>query len=149
MRIRAVPAPILAIVHIILAILMGWLVPLPIPLPVSVQWFGLVCTALGFVLGVLASLEFRRVRAALDPKKRTRGLVTSGVYRYSRNPVYLGFVFMLIGLPLNGGTYWGIILAWPLVVLMNNLVIKDEEAGLEKDFKAQYTDYASHVRRWL
>jgi protein-S-isoprenylcysteine O-methyltransferase Ste14 len=144
-----IPAPILAIVHIILAILLGWLVPLPIPLPVFVPWLGLACATLGFVLGLLALLEFRRVRSALDPKKRTRSLVTSGIYRYTRNPVYLGFVFMLIGLPLNWGTYWGILLVWPLVVLMNNLVIKHEEADLEKEFKVEYAAYASRVRRWL
>jgi protein-S-isoprenylcysteine O-methyltransferase Ste14 len=144
-----IPAPILAIGHIILAILLGWLVPLPIPLPVFVQWLGLGCATLGFVLGLLALLEFRRVRSALDPKKPARSLVTSGIYRFTRNPVYLGFVFMLIGLPLNWGTYWGIILVWPLVVLINNLVIKHEEAGLEREFKAQYADYASRVRRWL
>ena len=144
-----IPAPILAIVHITLAILLGWLVPLPVPMPVFVQWLGLGLAALGFVLGLLALLEFRRVRSALDPKKRTRSLVTSGIYRYTRNPVYLGFVFMLIGLPLNWGTYWGIILVWPLVTLMNNLVIKREETDLEKEFKDQYTEYESRVRRWL
>jgi protein-S-isoprenylcysteine O-methyltransferase Ste14 len=144
-----IPAPILAIVHITLAILLGWLVPLPIPVPAFVQWLGLGCAALGFVFGLLALLAFRRVRSALDPKKRTRGLVTSGIYRYTRNPVYLGFAFMLIGLPLNWGTYWGIILVWPLITLMNNLVIKPEETGLEKEFKDQYTDYKSRVRRWL
>jgi protein-S-isoprenylcysteine O-methyltransferase Ste14 len=115
----------------------------------SVQWFGLGFAALGFILGVLALVEFKRARAALDPKKSTKYLVTSGVYRYTRNPIYLGFVFMLIGLPLSMGTYWGLILVWPLVTLTNNLIIKHEEARLEEEFNGQYTDYSSRVRRWL
>lgn len=144
-----IPAPTLTIVHITMAILLGWLAPLPLPAPVFVQWFGLGFAALGFILGVLALIEFRRVRAMLDPKKPTKGLVTSGIYRYTRNPIYLGFVFMLVGLPLSMGTYWGVILVWPLVTFTNNLIIKHEETYLKKEFNNQYVDYSSRVRRWL
>jgi protein-S-isoprenylcysteine O-methyltransferase Ste14 len=144
-----IPAPILAIVHITMAILLGWLAPLPIPAPMFVKWLGLGLAALGFVLGVLALIEFRRARAATDPKKPATNFVTSGIYRYTRNPIYLGFVLMLIGLPLNMGIYWGLVLIWPLVTFTNNMVIKHEEAYLERKFKEQYTGYKSRVRRWL
>lgn len=144
-----IPAPTLTMIHITMAILLGWLAPLPIPAPMFVQWLGLGFAALGFILGVLALIEFRHVRAALDPKKPTKGLVISGVYRYTRNPIYLGFVFMLIGLPLSMGTYWGVILVWPLVTFTNNLIIKHEETYLKQEFKDQYLDYSSRVRRWL
>ena len=144
-----IPAPILAIVHIILAILLGWLIPLPIPAPISIKWLGLGLAALGFILGMLAVSEFRRARTTSDPKKPAQNFVTTGIYRYTRNPVYLGFVLMLIGLPLNMGIYWGFILVWSLVTFMNNMVIEHEEAYLEKKFKDKYTEYASHVRRWL
>ena len=144
-----VPAPILAMIHITMAVLLEWLAPIPVPAPIFVQWFGLGFAALGFILGVLAFIEFRRVRATLDSKGPTHSLVTSGIYRYTRNPIYLGFVFMLIGLPLTIGTYWGVILVWPLIVFTNNLVIKNEETYLEKNFKDQFEDYKSRVRRWL
>lgn len=147
-RIR-IPAPVLTIIHITIAILLGKLMPLPIPVPIFVYWFGLGLTILGFLLGVLAFIEFRRIRALADPKRPITSLVTSGIYRYTRNPIYLGFVLMLIGLPLTMGTYWGFILAWPLVTFMSNLVIKHEESDLERRFKSQYTDYRSSVRRWL
>jgi len=144
-----VPAPILTIIHIILVVLLGNLLPLPIPVPAFVPWLGLVIAGLGLVLGILAMTEFRRVRATMDPKKPSTGLVTSGIYRFTRNPVYLGFVFMLVGFSLSMRTYWGIVFILPLVTLTNSLVIKYEEASLEKKFKTQYTEYASHVRRWL
>ena len=144
-----IPAPTLTIIHIIMAILLGLLAPLPIPAPTFVRWLGLGLVALGFVLGVLAVIEFRRARTTSDPKKPTPKFVTSGIYRYTRNPIYLGFIFMLIGLPLDMGIYWGIILVWPLVTFMNNMVIKYEEAYLEKKFKEQFTDYKTRVRRWL
>jgi protein-S-isoprenylcysteine O-methyltransferase Ste14 len=144
-----IPAPILTIIHITMAILLGLLAPLPIPAPPFVIWLGLGLAALGFILGVLALIEFRRARTTSDPKRPTQNIVTSGIYRYTRNPIYLGFVFILIGLPLNMGIYWGFILVWPLVTFMNNMVIKHEEAYLEKKFKEQYTDYKSRVKRWL
>lgn len=144
-----VPAPILTIIHVILAILLRRLAPLPIPMPSLVVWIGLGLAALGFILGLLALIEFRRVRAASGLKKASAGFVSTGIYRYSRNPIYLGFVLILIGLSLSMGTYWGVILAWSLVVLMNNLVIKSEEISLEKRYKDQYIDYKSKVRRWL
>ena len=144
-----IPAPILTMIHIAMAILLGLLAPLPIPAPAFVQWFGLGLVVLGFILGVLAVIEFRRARTTADPRKPTQKIVTTGMYRYTRNPIYLGFVLMLIGIPLNMGIYWGIILVWPLITFMNNLIIKHEEAYLEKKFKEQYVDYKSHVRRWL
>jgi len=144
-----IPPPILAMVHITIAILLGRLAPLPIPAPMFVQWLGLAIAALGFVLGILAFIEFRRVRAAQDPQKPFKGFVTSGIFRYTRNPIYLGFVFMLIGIPLNLGSYWGIILVWPLVTFINNMVIKHEEAWLEEKFKDQYQEYKFRVKRWL
>lgn len=144
-----IPAPTLTILHITMAILLGRFAPLPIHPPAFAQMLGLGFAALGFILGVLALIEFKHVRTALDPKKPAKGLVTSGIYRYTRNPIYLGFVFMLIGLPLSMGTYWGVILIWPLITFTNNLIIKHEETYLKKEFVDQYLDYSSRVRRWL
>ena len=144
-----IPAPILTIIHVTMAILLGWLAPLPIPAPMFIRGLGFGLAAFGFVLGVLALIEFRRARTTSDPKKPAQKIVTSGVYRYTRNPIYLGFVLILIGLPLNMGNYWGFVLAWPLITFINNMVIKYEEAYLEKKFKEQYTDYKSRVRRWV
>jgi protein-S-isoprenylcysteine O-methyltransferase Ste14 len=141
-----ISAPTLAIIHIILAILLAWLAPLPIPAPMLIRNVGLGLAMLGFILGLLALREFKRVRSL---KKSSRSLITTGVYHYTRNPVYLGFVIMLIGLPLSMGTYWGVILTWPLVVLANNLIIKQEEAWLAKEFNKEFQAYASRVRRWL
>ncbi|MBI5950082.1 MAG: isoprenylcysteine carboxylmethyltransferase family protein [Chloroflexi bacterium] len=144
-----IPAPTLTIIHVIMAILLGWRLQLPIPTPRFVGWIGLGLAALGFVLGVLAMVEFRRARASSNPKKPNKVLVTSGVYRFTRNPIYLGFVLILIGLPLTMGNYWGIVLVLPLVTFMKNMVIQHEEAYLEKEFKNEFAEYCSRVRRWL
>jgi len=144
-----VAAPTLVFIHIIMAILLGRLLPLPIPAPAFLSWVGLGFAALGFVLGILAVVEFRRARVSSDPKKPARVLITSGVYRFTRNPVYLGFVLMLIGLPLSMRNYWGILLVQPLMTFMKDMVIQHEEAYLMQEFKKQYVEYCSHVRRWI
>ncbi len=144
-----IPAPTLTFIHIIMAILLGWRLRLPIPAPESVRWIGLGLSAVGFVLGILAVIEFRRARSSTNPKKPARVLVTSGIYRFTRNPIYLGFVVILIGFPLTMGNYWGIILVLSLVAFLNNMVILPEETYLEKEFKTEFTEYCARVRRWI
>jgi protein-S-isoprenylcysteine O-methyltransferase Ste14 len=104
---------------------------------------------IGFLLGISAFLEFRKARTTLDPHGSAKQVVTSGIYRFTRNPIYLGFLLMVIGLPLTSGIYWGIALAPFYIRTMNRLVIEREEAYLEKKFGNTYASYASRVRRWL
>jgi protein-S-isoprenylcysteine O-methyltransferase Ste14 len=101
------------------------------------------------LFGVAAFLAFRKARTTLDPYGRVSAIVTSGIYRFTRNPIYLGFLLMLIGLPLNSGSYWGVVLVPVFLLSMNSLVIEKEEAYLEKKFKDVYSSYKSRVRRWL
>lgn len=141
--------PIVALLFIVIAYVLGRFVPLPfIP---SMIWrsFGLLLTFIGFLLGIGALIEFRRARTSLDPHGSTKQVVTAGIYRFTRNPIYLGFLLMVIGLPLNSGLIWGIVLAPLYIIAMTRLVIEHEEAYLEKKFKDQYTGYKSRVRRWL
>jgi protein-S-isoprenylcysteine O-methyltransferase Ste14 len=141
--------PLVALLFIVLAYFLGRFVPLSVAVPPVLQYIGLALTFIGFLLGIGAFLEFRRSHTTLDPHGSTKQLVTSGIYRFTRNPIYLGFLLMVIGLPLNSGLFWGIVLAPFYMMTMYNLVIKREEAYLEKKFKNQFTSYASRVRRWL
>jgi protein-S-isoprenylcysteine O-methyltransferase Ste14 len=96
-----------------------------------------------------AFLEFRKARTTLDPHGSVKALVRGGVYRFTRNPIYLGFLFMVIGFPLAYGSLWGLVVSPIFMVTLSRLVIEKEEAYLEKKFKGEYTDYSSKVRRWL
>lgn len=141
--------PLVALLFIVIAYFLGRFVPLPFVAPAILRYMGLALTFLGFLLGISSFIEFRRARTTLDPHGSARNLVTSGIYRFTRNPIYLGFLLMVIGLPLNSGLYWGIVLAPLYVLLMNRLIIRHEEAYLEKKFGKIYTDYTARVRRWL
>ncbi len=144
-----IPPPALALLHIIAAFLLARFIPLPFAVPLIVKYIGFALVIIGFLLGLGAVIAFRRARTTLDPYHPVSNLVTSGIYRFSRNPIYLGFLLMVIGIPLNTGTYWGLILAPIFILLCNQLVITREEAYLEKRFGEAYTNYKSRVRRWV
>jgi protein-S-isoprenylcysteine O-methyltransferase Ste14 len=141
--------PLVAVLFIVLAYFLGYFIRLPFVIPAALQYFGLAVTFVGFLLGIGAFMEFRKARTTLDPHGSTKNLVTSGIYRFTRNPIYLGFLLMVIGLPLNSGLIWGLVLAPFYMMTMSRLVIEREEAYLEKKFKNQYINYTTRVRRWL
>jgi protein-S-isoprenylcysteine O-methyltransferase Ste14 len=141
--------PIVALMFIVLAYFLGRFAPLPFSVPAILRYLGLAMTFVGFLLGIGAFMEFRKAHTTLDPHGSAKHLVTSGIYRFTRNPIYLGFLLMVIGLPLNSGLYWGLVMAPFYVFTMNRLIIQNEEAYLERKFGKAYTSYTSRVRRWL
>lgn len=145
---RIQPA-IVVFVFVILALLLGRTTTILPRAPQFLSWLGLAVSALGLGLGLLALREFKRMQTFAKSKSSAMNLVTTGVYSYTRNPVNLGFLLILIGLPLTGGNYWGLALMPMFIVAMNSLIIQPEEAQLEKKFKGEYTAYKSRVRRWI
>jgi protein-S-isoprenylcysteine O-methyltransferase Ste14 len=141
--------PIVAMFYIIVAILLGIFVPLISELSRTIRNIGFGFVVVGFLIGLAAFIEFRKAKTTILPHGSVSNIISSGIFRFTRNPIYLGFLFMVIGFPLNFGSVWGIIIAPLFIATMNRLVIEKEEAYLEKKFKEQYTNYKSNVRRWL
>ncbi len=146
---RYVHPPIVALFYLLIAYLLGWLVQIPFEAPGPLRIVGFALACIGFLFGVGAFVEFSRARTTVDPHGSVTQVVTTGIYRFTRNPIYMGLLLIIIGLPLNSGFYWGILLAPFFIVTMNRLVIEKEEAYLEKKFGETYTGYKSRVRRWL
>lgn len=141
--------PIVAVGFIAFAYLLGFFIHVPFTIPENIRLTGFGLTIIGFLCGVGAFIEFRKAHTTLDPHGSVKALVTNGIYRITRNPIYLGFLLMVIGLPLNSGYLSGVIVAPFFMATLSRLVIEKEEAYLEKKFKEQYTGYKSRVRRWL
>ncbi|MFN8411786.1 MAG: isoprenylcysteine carboxylmethyltransferase family protein [Anaerolineales bacterium] len=141
--------PFVALFYLIMGILLQRFLPIPIQISPILQNAGFGLIFLGFLCGVGAFLEFRKARTTLDPHGSVKVLVTNGIYRFTRNPIYLGFLFMVLGFPLNYGSLWGIIIAPFFIITINRMVIEKEETYLEKKFGEAYTSYKSKVRRWL
>lgn len=141
--------PILLLIHIVAAWLLGKFILLPMVVSPTIHNIGLALAGIGFLFGLLSLYAFTKARTTVNPHGSVKTIVSSGVYRLTRNPIYLGMVLMLIGFPLAFGNVWGIPLVLAFIPLMNKLVIEHEEAYLEKKFGEAYTGYRSRVRRWL
>ncbi len=146
---RNIHPPVIFLIHVLAAFLLNWLLPLPFVFPKSLELVGyaLVLTGLGFAFSAVN--QFAKLHTTLDPHGSVSTIVTSGPYRLSRNPIYLGFACTLIGLSLALSSYWGVVLSPLFMILLAQLVIKHEEIYLEKKFGDVYTSYKSRVRRWL
>jgi protein-S-isoprenylcysteine O-methyltransferase Ste14 len=139
----------LALIHIVAALVLRWLIPLPFLVPSVLASLGFLLVILGFFFGVAALMAFRIGRTTASPRGVPARLVTSGIYRFTRNPIYFGFLLMLVGIPLNAGSFWGILLAPLMVIFFNRLVIKKEEETLANRFGEAYQIYLAKVRRWI
>ena len=141
--------PVLAVIHLAAALLLGWLLHFAYPFPAWVHWMGWLIVMAGFVLAFSAVRRFSSVHTTLDPHGSVSFVVTSGPYRFTRNPIYVGYLSLTVGIPLIFGNLWGVLLAPLQIVLFNRLVIQAEEAYLSRKFAHVYLDYKARVRRWL
>ena len=110
---------------------------------------GWLLIALGLGVMLWAIWTFTRARTSVLPFRPATAMVTSGPYRFSRNPMYVGLTLVYLGLSLLTG------MAWPLVMLplalwaLTVLVIRREERYLGAEFGAEYAAYREGVRRWI
>ena len=117
--------------------------------PIESAIAGDALMVLAFVIAVLAAREMGRARTAIRPGKAAAALVRTGVFARSRNPIYLSFVFFIIGFGLATANPWMIILAPLLLLYVQERVIKREEDYLTQRFGPEYVEYRKKVRRWF
>ena len=105
----------------------------------------------GVLSGILGVLAFRLGGTTVDPTQPQKAsrLITSGIYRYTRNPMYLGMALVLIGGWIRIANPVAILGVVAFVIYMTRFQIKPEEKALLRIFGEEYTSYASRVRRWV
>lgn len=110
---------------------------------------GAVLIAASVVLVVAAARELARARTAFDVRKPTTALVDTGVFRFSRNPVYFSMMLLCLGIALAANSLAMVLLSLPAGRLLCRLVIRPEERYLEEKFGKDYRAYKAAVRRWI
>jgi protein-S-isoprenylcysteine O-methyltransferase Ste14 len=137
------------LILIALPVLLHYLIPVMIVIPSPYTYLGGVFIILALALMTRASRFFRKAGTGFDLREGGSVLVTSGPFRFSRNPIYLGMLFWLIGLAVLLGSLISFLFPLLFFLLANFLVIPREEKDLEKKMGEKYIQYKRHVRRWL
>lgn len=146
-----IPPPLVALA---LAILMAMIVPF-VPHPAQLPFHHLALCSLVAAGGILSALLgvycFWRHKTTINPHRpdRTRALVTSGIYRFTRNPMYVGILLVLAAWALYLSHILPLLLVPLFMVYLNRFQIGPEEQRLEKRFGTDFTSYRDSVRRWL
>ena len=118
--------------------------------PAAVEWsVGILLIVVGVALARSFFSALRHARTPVDPYKPTTTLVTTGPYRFSRNPGYLGMTLGYAGTTVLIGALWPFVILVPTLILIDRGVIHREERYLEGKFGEEYLRYKARTRRWL
>ena len=110
---------------------------------------GAALAAGGFVMIAMGTRRFLAAGTNIPPTLPTTALVVDGIYRQTRNPLYLGTTLIYLGLGVAAGSLWAIGLVVPLMWVINVGVVAREERYLERKFGDAYRAYKARVRRWV
>lgn len=121
-----------------------------VPLP-NRHAIALGLAAVGMGVAVAGVVSFRRAKTTVNPLKpeTASSLVLSGVYRVTRNPMYLGALILLIGWAAYLANFLALVLSSAFVAYLNRFQIVPEERALAARFGAEYSAYCASVRRWI
>lgn len=111
----------------------------------------IVIALAGGAISAAGIMAFRRARTTIDPLKpeRASSLVTGGIYRITRNPMYVGLLLVLVGWAVFLGSLWAGLGPLAFVAYITRFQIKPEERALRLLFGDEFARYTARVRRWL
>ncbi|MBT8145188.1 MAG: isoprenylcysteine carboxylmethyltransferase family protein [Gammaproteobacteria bacterium] len=142
------------VVLVLIAAVLMWALAEAMPIPFTLPGAALVAVAvaaLGIVIAVLGVVQFRSAGTTVDPRvpERSSTLVVGGIYRFSRNPMYVGMLLVLCAWALYLGSIAALVMLPLFVICITQLQIKPEERHMQAKFGNTYQQYKSRVRRWI
>lgn len=146
---RKILPPTFFFIFMLLSILFHFIFPIVKIVYPPYTYLGFILILFGGVINIWADLLLKKNRTTVKPYEKPTSLVTSGPYRISRNPQYLGFTAILLGVVINHGTLSMFIFPVLFVVVIEIMFIPKEEENLKKVFGEKYQNYTETVRRWI
>jgi protein-S-isoprenylcysteine O-methyltransferase Ste14 len=143
------PPPLIFLLFLVLGYFLNRIYPLsvlnrPLNIIISAIFFAYAALTAG-----LAFYYMKKSGTNINTRKPTNTIVTISVYSYTRNPIYLSMIILLIAFALFLNALWMIIVIPVFVLVMQKGVIEREEAYLENKFGSEYLNYKKRVRRWI
>ncbi|KPH61527.1 isoprenylcysteine carboxyl methyltransferase [Pseudoalteromonas porphyrae] len=116
-----------------------------------IVYLAVVLVVIGSIFCIAGVVSFRLAKTTVNPSKPEQAtrLVSKGIYKYTRNPMYVGFAFILAGWGVWLGSLWAILCVFGFVFYLTVFQIIPEEHALQRLFGQDYSDYKARVRRWL
>jgi protein-S-isoprenylcysteine O-methyltransferase Ste14 len=134
---------------LVVVLALRWFWPMPIFGCSVALSSGLALIVLAVAIAIWGRRTMHAAGTNISPLRPTTAVVTTGPYRFSRNPLYLALTLFYLGLTLTFNTWWGIVVLIPLLTIMHRGVVLREERYLEQKFGEPYRQYRSTVRRYL
>lgn len=144
-----IPPPIIYFVALAIGFTLNTIWPLSSSLATWGRIIGVAFIILSIPIMPPVLMRFKRLSTTFDVRKEATTLITDGPFNYSRNPTYVSLTLLFLGIGLILNNMWILILAFPVLAIMDQWVIRGEESFLEETFGEEYLQYKSRVRRWL
>lgn len=141
--------PVYLLLCILTAVALHYLAPITTIIPNPYNWSGAAVVLLGVLVIVFPAAAFSGADTTIIPFRESSSLVVGGLYKYTRNPMYLGMVITLLGTDILLGSLTPFIIPIVFVIIINKMIISVEERMLEKAFGDEYRNYKKSVRRWI
>jgi protein-S-isoprenylcysteine O-methyltransferase Ste14 len=141
--------PLLYGIAFAVVLALRWYLPMPIFDNADALWLGIALIVLAVGIALWGRSVLLAAGTNVNPSLPTTAIVTSGPFRFSRNPLYMALTLLYIGLTLAFNTWWGIVVLVPLLIIMHRGVVLREERYLEQKFGETYRQYCSKVGRYL
>lgn len=151
LELRVPPVVVVVACAVVMWLIARALGPSPLPAGARFAVLGLFAVA-GIALAVAGIREFRAARTTVNPlqPEQAATMVTGGIYRHTRNPMYLGMACLLAAWAAWLGRLTPFVVGLPAFVLyMNRFQIGPEERALERRFGPAFREYVARVRRWI
>ena len=143
------PPPLIYGAGLLIGLGLDYLWPLPLLLDRGQYLVGFIIIGMSGVLIAWVLVEFGKAHTSLDVRKPTTAVVTTGPFRFSRNPAYLSLSLLFVGIAIAMDSVWVLGMLVPTLIVMHFGVIVREERYLEGKFGEEYRRYQASVRRWL
>jgi protein-S-isoprenylcysteine O-methyltransferase Ste14 len=141
--------PLIYLASIVAGLAFQWAWPRPLLSDVEARPLGIALVVAAVLLFGYSVRLFRAAGTPVPARKPTTAIVRSGPYRFSRNPIYLAFSLLQLGIAIWVGSWWLVATLAAAVAIIHWVVIPREERYLETRFGAEYLGYKAAVRRWL
>ena len=141
--------PLLYVAALAAGLLVHWVAPHLILTSSTHYWAGGILVALGVAIAVWGRVLMARAGTNVNPFQPTTAIVTTGPFRFSRNPLYVGLTLTYLGGALLTNSLWVLALLAPVLLIMHFGVVRREERYLEMKFGDAYRAYRARVRRYV